>query len=420
MATRPPGMSGLRYTASGRWKPAALGTSSGKDTAPRARSRETRRPRPRLAPAPAGRVGAVGSGPPRWIATPGIPSRRATASLAPGVATTIPAASTSRASAATAILRQAGWRGSHARTGPARTRGSRRPSPDRAGAGAAASLATTASASGGVGGCSRCAPRSVRARSSSSSVISRTSSLGRQGLGTVVLVVQGRPEPGERSGGARLDGPAPAAEHLGRLRLGQVEEEPGGDHQAVPLRHAGHGRQQGAAALAGQRRRLGRRGRVSRGAGLGDPHRQVVLAAAGAPAVARLVGDDRQQPGPERRVRAEAVQRVPGLDQALLGGVLGVGGAAGDQAGCPVRELLVPAHEGLVGTHVSPSRPFDELDFLLVQWTALHCLLSGISTPPRGDRFPAVWNPARPRYCPRRSWPSSSPARPPGSGRANR
>src|SRR6266545_345450 len=344
-------MSWLRWTASGRWKPAALGTSSGKDTAPRARSRETRRPRPRLAPAPAGRVGAVGSGPPRWIATPGIPSRRATASLAPGVATTIPAASTSRASAATAILRQAGWRGSHARTGPARIRGSRRPSPARAGAGAAASLATTASASGGVGGCSRCAPRSVRARSSSSSVISRTSSLGRQGLGTVVLVVQGRPEPGERSGRARLDGPA---------------------------------------------------------------------AAAGAPAVARLVGDDRQQPGPERRVRAEAVQRVPGLDQALLGGVLGVGGAAGDQAGCPVRELLVPAHEGLVGTHVSPSRPFDELDFLLVQWTALHCLLSGIRTPPRGDRFPAVWNPARPRYCQRRSWPSSSPARPPGSGRANR
>jgi hypothetical protein len=55
------------------------------------------------------------------------------------------------------------------------------------------------------------------------------------------------------------------------------------------------------------------------------------------------------------------------------------------------------AHEGLKGAHVSPSRPFDEPGFLLVQWTALHCVLSRFGTPARVDRFPGR---IEPRWAP--------------------
>src|SRR6266536_984008 len=374
MSTRPPGTSWLRYTASGRSKPGTVGTSSGNDALARASSRPTRWPSARLAPTPGGRLVLVGAGPPRWMVTPRRPSRRATASRAPGVATTIPVASTSRASAATATRRQPGHAGRAGHAGRRRRPAAR----GRRAAGSSPSSATTASARGGVGGCSRWAARSVSARSSSGSVMSlTTSSMRRLRLDRTRLVGEDHPQPAEGPGDARLHGAAPAPEDARCLRLGQLQEEPGGDRLPVPLRQAADSGQQRAPALVGQCRRLGRRGRVSRRADLGDAQRQVVLAATGAAAVAGLVGDDGEQPGPERRSRAEAVQGVPGLHQALLRGVVGVGAAAGDQVGRPVCEILVPAHQGLVGTHVSPSRPFDELAFVLVQWTALHCVALG-------------------------------------------
>src|SRR6202008_1736368 len=73
--------------------------------------------------------------------------------------------------------------------------------------------------------------------------------------------------------------------------------------------------------------------------------RQRARAACVTAAVAGLVGDDRQQPGPERRALAEAGEGAPGLHEAVLGGVLGIGGRPRDEVGRAKRDLLVFLHE---------------------------------------------------------------------------
>src|SRR5262249_62279317 len=111
----------------------------------------------------------------------------------------------------------------------------------------------------------------------------------------------------------------------------------------------------------------GARGRGgARGGGGGGP-----LAPTGAAAaVTRLVGCDRDQPRTERRVSAEAAERPPGLDECVLGGILGVGCVAHDQIGNSEHDVSVRLDQLLERAHVAALRSQHEL--LLGAWTALH------------------------------------------------
>src|SRR5829696_8513641 len=78
-----------------------------------------------------------------------------------------------------------------------------------------------------------------------------------------------------------------------------------------------------------------------------------------APPVARLVGDDRQQPGAERRTLAEAAARAVRLDEGVLHDLLGVGGRARDDVCGAEGDHLVLADELLVVVEMT--------------WSAHHC-----------------------------------------------
>src|SRR5262245_49325860 len=99
------------------------------------------------------------------------------------------------------------------------------------------------------------------------------------------------------------------------------------------LLEAVHGGEQLVAALGSEERRLGGRGRVPRGGLRGRAQRERLAATGAATTVARLVGDDLQQPRLERRSRAKAPERAIRLDEGVLSRLLGVGAVAGDEPG---------------------------------------------------------------------------------------
>src|SRR5262249_57830411 len=91
------------------------------------------------------------------------------------------------------------------------------------------------------------------------------------------------------------------------------------------------------------------------------------------PAVASLVGDDPEQPRPERRTFTEAAERPVCLHEAVLGGLLGIRGVACDQAGGSEGDVLMHAHELLVCGGVPTLGLGDER--CLVRWSAHHLAL---------------------------------------------
>src|SRR5439155_958839 len=80
-----------------------------------------------------------------------------------------------------------------------------------------------------------------------------------------------------------------------------------------------------------------------------------------ADAVASLVGDDLQQPGPKGRAPAKASERPPGLDESVLRRLLRVGGVARDHVGGTESNALVCVHELLVGVCVTALRALDQV-----------------------------------------------------------
>ena len=125
--------------------------------------------------------------------------------------------------------------------------------------------------------------------------------------------------------------------------------------QAITLRS-----RSGSAASASRRRpslerRRVRRGRLP-GQLVGGALRQAVATPAVAHAVARLVGDDREQPGAKLGAPAKPPQRQPGAHERLLGGLLGIGRGAGDEIGRAERDRLVLLDEGFVGARVATPR----------------------------------------------------------------
>jgi hypothetical protein len=211
----------------------------------------------------------------------------------------------------------------------------------------------------------------------------------------------------QAAGEARLDRAARAAEHLGHLGLGQIEEVAAFERQPLLVAQGPEGGEQRVAPLGGESRRLGGWGRTPRGGadrrrlgGRAQRVRQVGAPATGLAAVARLVGDDGEQPRPERRAVAEASEGVERLDEALLGGVLGLGGVAGDQVSGAEGDPLVAANECLVRGDVTVFGASDQGGVL--QWAA----------PPPDGILRYVYSRRR-RMVPR--WAVSPLPTPPGS-----
>ena len=118
----------------------------------------------------------------------------------------------------------------------------------------------------------------------------------------------------ERPRGARLDRARADAERGRRLLLRQAEQVAAGEHEPRRL---------GQLVQRGEQRGGSRRPRPRASSGDGAASPEVgpprLAASAGPPPggaapVPRLVGDDPQQPGPERLGRPEPPERPPGLD----------------------------------------------------------------------------------------------------------
>src|ERR671930_1464552 len=245
-----------------------------------------------------------------------------------GTARAAPTATTSAGSAGTSTRRRA-------------TKGT--------GRGALPRRVRTAGTSSGSGGKASSRPTSRRSRSSSGIRL---------------------PQPVERARRPRLDRPATDAEHRGRLVLGELEEVPASDHEPLRVRQRVDGGEERLALLAREECRLGGGGRLPRGALRSRPQGQRVATRARAAAVASLVRDDLQEPGPERLAGTESVQRAVGLHERVLGSVLRLGGVSDDEVGDAEGDALVCVHEFSVGVLVAALRPFDELR--LIEWPAHH------------------------------------------------
>src|SRR5579872_738769 len=215
----------------------------------------------------------------------------------------------------------------------------------------------TPAAMSGVGG--HCSPRSRLLRRASSSVGS--------GMGTALL--DPLPQACQRAREARLDSPLRDPERCRRLLAAQVEEVPAGDHQAVVVVELVDETDQPPPLVRLHGRRLGGWGRIPLAEAFGQPKLQMVPATGRANAVARLVGDDPEQPRPRLCPGPEAVQGSVGLDEGVLGGILRLRGGAGDEVGRPEGELLVALHDLLIGVDAAALRAHEQLSVL---WPALH------------------------------------------------
>src|SRR5437764_693216 len=158
-------------------------------------------------------------------------------------------------------------------------------------------------ATSGVGGHATVGPRDRRSRSRS--VIALPQSL-------------------ERARSTRLDRAAAHAERSGGLGLRQVEQVAAAEHQPRVVGKALERAEQAPALVGREHFCLGGRGRAPRDVFALGPQREGGAAPRRATAVARLVGDDAQEPRPERRAGAEATERAPRLEHAVLDGVLGL------------------------------------------------------------------------------------------------
>src|ERR687888_1382875 len=171
------------------------------------------------------------------------------------------------------------------------------------------SRARTAPVRSGAGGNSSSAPSATSARSSS-----------------VIRL----PQPFERTRGARLDRPLWHVERLGDLLLREPEEVAQRHDRPLVVRQLVHRGEQLSTLLRRLEGRLGGRGRAPRGLLGRRAQREVRAPPRSADAVARLVGDDAQKPGPKRRAVTEAPERAPCLDEPVLRGLLRLGGVACD------------------------------------------------------------------------------------------
>src|SRR5919204_757273 len=178
------------------------------------------------------------------------------------------------------------------------------------------------------------------------------------------------PQPFERTGRTRLDCSPRKLERSRGLLFGELREVAERNDLPLILRQVVHCGEQRVTPFRVEQRRLGGRGRAPRGLLCGRAHGELRAATSGTATVARLVGDDLQHPGTERRACAKPPQRAPRLDEAVLCRVLGFGRTTGDEVRGAECDALVCVHELCVGVVVAAPRAFDQFGF--VEWTALH------------------------------------------------
>src|SRR5215203_4603770 len=190
-------------------------------------------------------------------------------------------------------------------------------------------------------------PSSLSSLSSSLSGISLLRNLGAQAL--------------ERPREPRLDGSSRATQDRGRLLFGEPQEVAAADGPPRLLAQAAQGFEQLFSPLRRQDRSLGGGRTILRRAFPRRPQEQTG-ATGGRPAlVSGLVGDYREQPGPETGARPEPSQGAVSLHEGLLGRFLGLRGVACDEVGGTEGHLLVAAHQPLIRRSISTFRPLCEL-----------------------------------------------------------
>src|SRR5437867_3575864 len=143
---------------------------------------------------------------------------------------------------------------------------------------------------------------------------------------------------------ARLYGAARDVERIGHLGLGELHEVAVRDDQTILLAQFSERAEHERTPLARKGRFLGRQGRVTRGAVLGDAEIDRRSPAGRLAAVLGLVRDDPEQPGAERRAGPEAPKREVRLGDSVL------------RAIHEYSVLRRPALHG-VGSHPSYNRP---------------------------------------------------------------
>src|SRR6185369_292748 len=136
-------------------------------------------------------------------------------------------------------------------------------------------------------------------------------------------------------------------ERLGGLGLREPEEVAGADHLALLVTQATERRVELYTRLAGEDRRFRRRLRLVAWRRDASTERETGPPIRRAPAVACLVGDDAQQPRPDRRSGTEACQRAIRLDERILDSIGSIG-LRGDEICGAHGEILVAPDERLV------------------------------------------------------------------------
>src|SRR5918993_808658 len=187
----------------------------------------------------------------------------------------------------------------------------------------------------------------------------------------------------------RFDGSSRATQDRGRLLFGESQEVAAGDGPPRLLAQAAQGPEQLFPPLSCQDRRFGRGRTVLRHTLPRRPQGQTG-ATRGRPAlVSGLVGDYREQPGPETGARPEASQGAVSFHECLLGRFLGLRGVAGDEVRGTEGHLLVATHQLLIRRSVSTLRPLCELRVIRGDGPPPRRRSLLPSTTPGAKRFPA-------------------------------
>ena len=163
----------------------------------------------------------------------------------------------------------------------------------------------------------------------------------------------------------------------------QLEEIPARDHEAVVVGELVDEGKKPPPLIRREGRRLGGWGRIPRAEVVRQPQLQLLAPAGRTGAIARLVGHDAQQPRPRLGAGPKRVQGAVGLEHALLGGVLRLGGGPGDDVGDSERDLLIALHNLPKGTVIAALCASEQFGFVLR--TALHRI--GSTTNEAGQRF---------------------------------
>src|SRR5215204_3013115 len=172
-------------------------------------------------------------------------------------------------------------------------------------------------------------------------------------LSNISLLLDLRAQTLDRPREPRLDGSSRATQDRGRLLFGEPQEVSAGDGPPRLLAQAAQGLEQVFPPLRRQNSRLGGGRAILRRTLPRRPQEQTGSTRGRPALVSGLVGDYREQPGPETGARPEASQGAVSLHEGLLGRFLGLRGVAGDKVGGAEGHLLVATHQPLIRRSVS-------------------------------------------------------------------